>query len=132
MGGTLPVVLSDCFMNKMEKDVVILFKPKFYKRFVDDIYRRRKRNEPDELFDKMNSYHPNIKLTIEISPKKFLDTKILRTSNQIQCFMYQKENKKPIHWNSAVPKSYKRNVIIGDVHRAKRISSDFDYEILVI
>ena len=80
----------------------------------------------------MNSYHPNIKLTIEISPKKFLDTKILRTSNQIQCFMYQKENKKPIHWNSAVPKSYKRNVIIGDVHRAKRISCDFDYEILVI
>ena len=46
--------------------------------------------------------------------------------------MYQKENKKPIHWNSAVPKSYKRNVIIGDVHRAKRISCDFDYEISVI
>ena len=103
MGGTLSVVSSDCFMNKMEKDVVIPFKPKFYKRFVDDIYRRRKRNEPEELFDKMNSYHPNIKLIIEISPKKFLDTKILRTSNQIlrtsnqiQCFMYQKENKKPI------------------------------------
>ena len=101
MGVTLSVVLSDCFMIKMEKDVVILFKPKFHQRFVDDIYRRRKRIEPDELFDKMNSYHPNIKLTIEISPKKFLDTKILRTSNQIQCFMYQKENKKPIHWNSA-------------------------------
>ena len=132
MGGTLSVVLSDCFMNKMEKDVAIPLKPKFYKRFVDDIYRRRKRNEPDELFDKMNSYHPNIKLTIEISPKKFLDTKILRTSNQIQCFMYQKENKKPIHWNSAVPKSYKRNVIIEDVHRAKRITWDFDYEISVI
>ena len=46
--------------------------------------------------------------------------------------MYQKEKKKPIHWNSAVPKSYKRNAIIGDVHRAKRISCDFDYEISVI
>ena len=32
----------------------------------------------------------------------------------------------------AVPKSYKRNVIIGDVHHAKRISRDFDYEISVI
>ena len=71
-------------------------------------------------------------MTIEISPKKFLDTKILRTSNHIQCFIYQKENKKPIHWKSAVPKSYKRNVIIGGVHRAKRISCDFDYEISVI
>ena len=36
------------------------------------------------------------------------------------------------HWNSAVPKSYKRNVIIGDVHHAKRISCGFDYEISVI
>ena len=42
MGDTLSVVLSDCFMNKMERDVVILLKPKFYKRFVDDIYRQRK------------------------------------------------------------------------------------------
>ena len=42
-------------MNKMERDVVFPLKPKFYQRFVDDIYRRRKRNEPDELFDKMNS-----------------------------------------------------------------------------
>ena len=119
-------------MNKMEKNVVISRKPKFYKRFVDGIYRRRKRNEPDELFDKMNSYHPNIKLAIEISLEKFLDTKILRTSMQIHCFMYQKVNTKPIHWNLAVSKSYKRNVIIGDFQRAKRISRDFDYEISVI
>ena len=80
----------------------------------------------------MNSYHCNISLTIKISPQKFLYTKILRTSNQIQCFVYQKESKQPIHRNSAVPKIYKQNVIIGDVHRAKRISCDFDYEILVI
>ena len=42
MGDALSAVLSDCFMNKMERDVVILLKPKFYKRFVDDIYRQRK------------------------------------------------------------------------------------------
>ena len=82
-------------MDKMKRDVVIPLKPKFYKWFVDDIYRRRKRNEPDELFDKMNSYHPNIKLTIQISLQKFLDTKIFRTSNQARCFMYQTENKQP-------------------------------------
>ena len=77
-------------------------------------------------------------MTIEISPKKFVHTKILRTSiqtsNQIQskCFVHQKENKKPINWNLAVPKSYKQNAIIADVHCAKRISCDFDYEISVI
>ena len=42
MGDTLSVVLSDYFMNKMVRDVIILLKPKFYKRFVDDIYRQRK------------------------------------------------------------------------------------------
>ena len=46
--------------------------------------------------------------------------------------MYQKQNKQPIQWNSAVPKWYQRNVIIGNVHRAKIISCDFDYEISVI
>ena len=44
----------------------------------------------------------------------------------------KKKQKKTIQWNSVLPKSYKRNVVIGDVHRAKRISCDFDYEILVI
>ena len=44
MGDTLSVVLSDCFMNKMERNVVIPLKPTFYKRFVDYIYRGRKRN----------------------------------------------------------------------------------------
>ena len=39
LGGTFSVVLSDCFMKKTEKNVVISFKPKFYKQFVDDIYR---------------------------------------------------------------------------------------------
>ena len=36
MGGTLSVTLSDCFMNKMEKDVGIPLKPKFHCRDVDD------------------------------------------------------------------------------------------------
>ena len=30
-----------------------------------------------------------------------------------------------------VPKSHRRNAVIGDVHRAKKISCDFDYEISV-
>ena len=76
MGGKLLVELSDCFMSKMERDIVLLLKPKFYRRFVDDNYRRRKKNEPDELFSKINSYHPKVNLTFEINQSKFLDTKI--------------------------------------------------------
>ena len=47
-------------------------------------------------------------------------------------FYVSKRKQTTVHWNSAVPKSYKRNVIIGDVHRAKGKSCDFDDEISVI
>ena len=62
----------------MEDDVVAPLKPIFYKRYVDDTYVRRKKNTTDELFEKLNTYHDNIKLTIEENPTKFLDTEIVR------------------------------------------------------
>ena len=31
-------------------------------------------------------------------------------------------------WNIKIPKKYKRNVIIGDLHTSKRISTDFTKE----
>ena len=63
-------------MVKMENDVVIPSKPIFCHRFVDDIYSRRKLGD-NILFDQLNSYHPNIKLTIEVNLSKFLDTKLI-------------------------------------------------------
>ena len=50
MGGQLSVSLSDIYMDKMENDVVIPSKPIFYRRFVDDIYGRRKLGD-NVLFD---------------------------------------------------------------------------------
>ena len=34
-----------------------------------------------------------------------------------------------MHWSLKVPFKYKRNAITGELHRAKRISSDIDKEI---
>ena len=50
MGGPIYVVFSDIYMCKMEEDVVKPLKPIFYKRYVDDTYVRRKRNEADTFF----------------------------------------------------------------------------------
>ena len=58
---------------KMEFDVVKPLKLKLYKR--DDIYSKLVKNQPDQLFEKLNNYHPNMKLTIEVNPSKLLDTK---------------------------------------------------------
>ena len=93
MGGPLSVTFSEIYMVKMENDVVIPSKPIFYRRFVDDIYSRWKLGD-NVLFDRLNSYHPNIKLTIEVNPSNFLDTKLTNINE--------------IH--------HKRNTTNGDLH----------------
>ena len=35
------------------------------------------KNQLDELFERMNKYHPNVNLTVEINPSKFRDIKNL-------------------------------------------------------
>ena len=64
MSGPILVVLSIIFCVKMEFDVVKQLKPKLYKRYVDDIYSKRIKNQPDKLFEELNHYHLNIKLTM--------------------------------------------------------------------
>ena len=60
MGGPMSVVFSDIFMFKIEFDVAVPAKPIFYKRYVDDTYVRRKKNDADKLFKELNSYNENI------------------------------------------------------------------------
>ena len=77
MSGPVSVVLSDIYIFKMEEDVVVLAKPIIYKRYLDDAYIRRIKNVNDELFQNLNSYNKNIKLTLEENPRKFLDIEII-------------------------------------------------------
>ena len=105
----------------MENDIVVPTKPKLFKRYVDDIINKRRKDVADCLFESFNNYHPNINLTIEIKPTKFLDTKIIYGNTGLRTEVYRKETKLPVPWNSEIPKKYKRNVITADRHRAKRI-----------
>ena len=43
----------------------------------------------------------------------------------LMTLVHHKENKLLIPWDSKIPKKYRRNVIIGGLHRSKQISSDF-------
>ena len=121
MGGPLSVILSNIFMTMLERRVVVPMKPSFYKRFVDDVLTRRTKNEPDLLLEKMRSFHPNIKFTVEESPDKFLDTRLIVNKDNGTCEtrVYRKPNKLPPHWASKTPIRYKRNAITGDLHRVK-------------
>ena len=69
MGGPLSVIFSDMYMTKTECEIVNPSKPKFYKCLMDDIISRRNKNQPDDLFQKLNSHHPNIKHTVKVKPE---------------------------------------------------------------
>ena len=83
MAGPITVVFSDIFLCKIELDVVVPAKPIFYKQYIDDTYVQRKKNNVDKLFEKLNSYNENIKLMLEVNPKKFLDTELVRETAEI-------------------------------------------------
>ena len=59
MGGQLSVTLADIHMIRTEKEIVTPLKSIFYKRFVDDIYTRRKKDIHDKLYEILNNYHPD-------------------------------------------------------------------------
>ena len=79
-------------MVKMENDVAIPSKPVFYRRFVDDIYSRRKL-EDKVLLQPLNNYNPDIKLNIELNPITFLDTKLTKISGVYKFNIYPKKHK---------------------------------------
>ena len=84
MGGPLSVTFFNIYLTKLEKDQVKSLKPKFYRRFVDDVVRRRLKNTHDSLFEKLNNYHEKINFTVKINAKKFLDTRILLENDIIK------------------------------------------------
>ena len=69
---------------------------------------------------------------MEVNLEKFLDTKLLYEDGQCITRVFRKPNKVPLHWFSKTPIRYKRNAITGDLHRAKRISSNVEEEIPII
>ena len=85
----------------MEKYIVM--PSNLYGRFADDIYSRRKIGG-NVLFNWLNNYPPNIKLSIELSPGKFLDTKL---TNIVQ--KYHRYRTPKLQWQSF--SSFKKNFI---------------------
>ena len=84
---------------------------------MDDIYDRRRKHKFDEVFQALNNYHENIKLKIELSPSKFLETHLVNVEGKYITKAHRKESKVPIHWSSKISKQYKRNTIKTDLHQ---------------
>ena len=109
MGEPISVVLSDVYAGKMEGDIVVPSKLVFCKRYVNDTYVKRKKNDIDELYNALNLYHQNIKQSLEFHPME-----IIRSNGKITIQVYNKMKKLPVHCTSKILVRYKRNTIIGE------------------
>ena len=58
-----------------------------------------------------------------------MDTQIIKENNEIKTQALAKRSMYPVHWSSKVPFRYRKNVINGELQRAKKISSNFQSEI---
>ena len=68
-------------------------------------------------------------MTLELNPTKFLDTEIIRNNAKFTTQVYNKMKRFLVHWTSKIPVRYKRNAIISELQRAKKIASNSDIEI---
>ena len=93
---------------------------------VDDIYSQRNKSQQDVVSEALTNFHPNIKLTIEVNPVKFLDSKIiLSNEGVVTTQVYRKENKTDVPWVSKTSKRYKRDTISWNLHRSRKNSINF-------
>ena len=100
-GGQISVTFSDIYMTKAE-EVVKLTNSTFYKRFVDEIISKKKKDHHGFLFENLSNHHSNMRYTIGAMHQKFLDTKIIYKDNQIKTNVHTNERKLAIHWISKI------------------------------
>ena len=86
MGTKMAVAFASIFMAKIEKEILRQSTTKsiFWKRFIDDVISmwNTSRDKIEDFLVKVNSFHPTIKFTAEISETEttFLDTKVYMQS----------------------------------------------------
>ena len=83
---------------------------------METIYTTDRYRQNDDLYEALNKYHENIKLTLEKNPSKFLDTKLLINNEVYEIQVNKKEAKLLTRWNSSIPKKHKRNAISVYLH----------------
>jgi hypothetical protein len=95
IGNCASPLISDLFMNQFEEKLQKeSWFPRIWKRYVDDVFAVIKKDKGEEILDKLNSFYPTIKFTMEIEKNNeipFLDLKISRKEDgKIEFSIYRK------------------------------------------
>ena len=133
MGGCISSVLANFFLGHHEKiwldNCPLPFKPKFYRRYVDDTFLLfENESQINQFLTYLNSQHNNIKFTVEIEKKgilPFLDISVSKSDSSFITNSFQKKTFSGLgmKFDSAIPEKYKYNLINCLVDRAFKINS---------
>ena len=129
MGEPISVVLSDIYFCKMEEGIVAPSMPLFYKRSVDDTYARRKKNWNWWTLQCIELVAPKYKTELRNESYQVSWYRDCWSNSKITTEVHNEMKILPVHSISKIPVIYKRNGIIGELHRAKKIASNFDIQI---
>ena len=116
MGSPLAPILANWFVNKVESRLLQdanVKQPKFYWRYVDDIFAIFESTEDrDEFFRLLNSEHKNLEFTMENMDNSkrslpFLDVEVrFNKSDDIETTVYRKPTNTNVlmHYDAMAPK----------------------------
>lgn len=132
MGSPLGPSLANFFLGHLERHNFFTNKnlnPKFYIRYVDDIFAVFDNSVSCEDFlNHINNQHKNIKFTIEKSIDNvlpFLDTRVEIVGDSFESCVFRKPTNTNVLLNASAicPTRWKKGLILGAIHRAKMICS---------
>ena len=86
MGSPVSAVIANLYMEEFEEQAIATatYKPKIWKRYVDDTFTVLGKDYVDGFLQHLNSQQPTIRFTMEIEKDNtipFLDTSVSRDSN---------------------------------------------------
>ena len=132
MGNCLAPTVANFFLAYLEVEKLFKIKksfhPKFYARYVDDVYCVfQSRIDFQEFFNVLNTLHPNITFTVEVGTNKlpFLDVEVELLNNQINTWVYRKSTNTNVimNFHDIAPKSWKVGLAYCFLNRAFTVCS---------
>ena len=136
MGSPLAPLLANWFVVRMENKILnnpkhLPYKPKMYRRYVDDIFAVFKSpKERDQFFETINAAHPNLRFTMEVSSSAlpFLDVSVVIKNDAYDIKVYRKPTNTGVlmHYESTAPLRWKKALVRCLLRRAMTLSSNYD------
>ena len=122
---------ANLFMAGLEEKLFLNteFTPFLWLRYLDDIFCiwTQGIDKLKEFFEKLNSFHPTIKFTMEHSLQKidFLDVTVIKNGSTLETDLFCKktDTHQYLHSKSCHRNIYKRSIPYGQAVRLKRICS---------